>query len=132
MDVRSFKKPLVALSLSLVIAAGIAASYFRLFEQYELGSLDLRFVLRPKPPVTDKIVLIEIGEDSINKLGRFPFDRSYHVAIVKALYDFGARAVMFDLLFSEPSEPDADLEEVLKSTGIVYLPFALDIDLKYN
>jgi len=130
MDGKSINRVLVALSLTLVIIAGLAASYFRLFEHYELGALDLRFVLRPKPAVTDKIVIIEIGEDSINKLGRFPFDRSYHVAMVKALSDFGARAVMFDFLFSEPSDSDNDLESVLEKSRIVYMPFAFDIDQK--
>lgn len=128
MDGKSIKKFSIALSLSVVIIAGLCASYFRLFEHYELGSLDLRFLLRPKPAVTDKIVIIEIGEDSINKLGRFPFDRSYFVAIVKALSDFGARSVMFDFLFSEPSDSDADFEAALKSSKIAYMPFAFDID----
>lgn len=130
MDGRSIKKVLVALALSLMVAAGLAASYFRLFEYYELGSLDLRFAVRPKPAVTDMAVIIEIGEDSVAKLGRFPFDRSYHVAIVKALSDFGARSVVFDFLFSEPSDSDPDLESVLKNSKIVYMPFAFDIDQK--
>jgi len=132
MDGKSLKKVSVALSLCFVIVAGLAASYFRLFEHYELGSLDLRFILRPKPAVTDKIVIIEIGEDSINKLGRFPFDRSYYVAIVKALSDFGARSVMFDFLFSEAADSDQDFESVLKNSKIVYMPFAFDIDQEKN
>jgi len=130
MDGRSIKKVSVALSLSIVMIIGLAASYFRIFEHYELGALDLRFILRPKPAVTDKIVIIEIGEDSINKLGRFPFDRSYYVAIVKALSDFGARSVIFDLLFSEPSESDADFESAVKDSKTAYMPFAFDIDYK--
>lgn len=130
MDGKSIKKTFVALSLLAVITAGLAASYFRLFEVYELGALDLRFILRPKPAVTDKIIIIEIGEDSINKLGRFPFDRSYFVAIIKALSDFGARSVMFDFLFSEPSDADQDFESALKNSRIAYMPFAFDIDHK--
>lgn len=132
MDGKSIKKASVALYLSLVMIAGLGASYFRLLEHYELGALDLRFILRAKPPVTDKIVIVEIGEDSIDKLGRFPFDRSYHAAIVKALSDFGARSVIFDFLFSESSDSDPDLESALKDSKIVYMPFALDIDQKNN
>ncbi|MCX5679974.1 MAG: CHASE2 domain-containing protein [Candidatus Omnitrophica bacterium] len=130
MDGKSIKKVSVALALSLVMIAGLAASYFRLFEPYELGALDLRFVLRPKPAVTDKIIIIEIGEDSINKLGRFPFDRSYYVAIIKALSDFGARSVIFDFLFSEAADSDPDFESVLKKSKITYMPFAFNIDQK--
>ncbi len=132
MDGKSIKKVLVALSLLLVMILGLAASYFRLFEHYELGALDLRFVLRPKPAVTDKIIIIEIGEDSINKLGRFPFDRSYFVAIIKALSDFGARSVIFDFLFSEESDADGDFESALKSARIAYMPFAFDLETQSN
>ena len=132
MDGKSIRKVFVALSLALVIILGIAASYFRLFEHYELGALDLRFIIRPKPAVTDKIILIEIGEDTINKLGRFPFDRGYFTAIVKALSDFGARSVVFDFLFSEPSDSDGDFEAAIKSSKIVYMPFAFDLDMQDN
>jgi len=87
----------------------LAASYYRFFDNYELEALDVRFLLRPKIPVTDKVALIEIGDDSIKKLGRFPFDRSYHALLVKALKEAGAKAIIFDIFFSEPHEHDAEL-----------------------
>ena len=80
--------------------AAISVSYFRLLDNYELELLDMRFRLRPTRPVTDKVVVIEIGEDSIKKLGRFPFDRSYHALLVKALSEFGARSIVFDIFFN--------------------------------
>jgi len=132
MDGKSIKRVSVVLYLSFLVIIGLIASYFRLFEHYELGALDLRFILRPKPAVTDKVVIIEIGEDSISKLGRFPFDRSYYVAVVKALSDFGARSVIFDLLFSESSDSDRDFESVLKDSKTAYMPFVFDIDQKNN
>lgn len=119
---------------SIIITAAflliLAASYYRFFDNYELETLDVRFLLRPKIPVTDKVVLIEIGDDSIKKLGRFPFDRSYHALLIKALKEAGAKAIIFDIFFSEPHEHDAELKEVMRISGIVYIPYGFDLDGK--
>ena len=123
--VKRFSAPAI---LGAVILAIGAVSYFRLLDAYELGTLDIRFLLRPKAPVTDKVVIIEIGEDSLKKLGRFPFDRSYHAILIRALSDFGAKTVVFDLLFAEPQENDREMEEALRKAGSVYLPSAFDLD----
>jgi CHASE2 domain-containing sensor protein len=118
-----------AFVIFLIIAALGAISYYRLLDNYELTSLDFRFVLRqPKIPTSDKIVFIEIGEDSLQKLGRFPFDRSYHAILIKALSDAKARIILMDLLFSEPHEHDKELEFALNQAGNVYLPYVFEID----
>ncbi len=104
-----------------------AYSYLRVFDNYELGTLDLRFRLRPPIKATDKIVIIEIGEDTIDKIGRFPFERSYHAAIIKALSEAGAKAIVFDIFFSEPQKDDPDLEEAMSRAGNVYLPYVFYI-----
>lgn len=118
-------------TILLIIAIAIlAVSYFRLMDLYELETLDLRFQLRPRIPTTDKVVLIEIGEDTIAKLGRFPFERSYHALLINALTAAGAKSVIFDIFFSEPEEHDRELGEAMRHAGRVYLPFVLDIDMK--
>ncbi|MDP3804002.1 MAG: CHASE2 domain-containing protein, partial [Candidatus Omnitrophota bacterium] len=128
MNLKYFKK-LSGFAIPLIlILASLAFSYLRVIDNYELQSLDLRFKLRTAPPTSDKIVIIEIGEDSIEKLGRFPFDRNYHAILIKALSESGARMILFDFLFSEPQEHDKELEFALNQAGNVYLPFAFDID----
>lgn len=113
--------------LALLILAG---SYFRIFDNYELQTLDYRFKMRPAISVTDKIAIIEIDDDSIKKIGQFPIGRTYHAAIVKALSDAGAKAIVFDMFFSEPRDDDPELEEAIKKAGNVYLPYVFDIDQK--
>ncbi len=125
-----FLKPVLLLAAILSIGA---ISYYRVLDNYELGSLDMRFILRiPKIPTTDKIVFIEIGQDTIDKLGRFPFDRNYHALLIKALSESGARMVLSDILFSEPQEHDKELEYALNQAGNVYLPYAFDLDKNRN
>ena len=129
MNPRFFKKALLLLIPFLAILSIAAVSYFRLVDYYELGSLDLRFALRcPKIPTTDNIVFVEIGQDTIDKLGRFPFDRNYHAILIKALSESGARMILFDFLFSEPQEHDKELAYALNQAGNVYLPYAFDLD----
>jgi len=112
-----------------LILLALAVSYFRVLDNFEFGALDLRFLLRPAKTVpADKVVLIEVGDDSVAKLGRFPFDRKYHALLIGALTEFGAKAIVFDVLFSAPQEHDTELEEAVAGSGRTYLPFALDID----
>ncbi len=133
MSLKFFKKVLgFFIPLFVILSIG-AISYFRVLDYFELGSLDLRFILRyPKIHTTDKIVFIEIGEDTIEKLGRFPFDRNYHAALIKALSEHGARMIFFDLLFSEPHENDREMKFAINQADNVYLPDAFDISTKKN
>jgi len=128
MNLKSLKRISGFAIPSILILASLALSYCRALDSYELGTLDLRFRLRPPPPTSDKIVIIEIGEDAIEKLGRFPFDRNYHALLIKALGEAGAGMIFFDFLFSEPQEHDKELEFAINQAGNVYLPFALDIE----
>lgn len=113
----------------ILVLSALAISYFQPLDNFELATLDLRFLLRPaKSLPADKIALIEIGDDTIAKLGRFPFDRNYHAIIISALTEFGAKVILFDVLFSSPQEHDAELEEAVAQSDKVYLPFAFDID----
>lgn len=116
--------------LLLSAAAGIfALSYFRVLDNYELETLDLRFKIRPAIRTTDKVVIIEISDDAIATLGRWPFDRKNHALMIQALSSFGARAVLFDIFFSEPSEHDEDVRKAIKDAGNVYMPVVFDMDL---
>lgn len=128
------RKIALFLFLALCISSVFAVSYFRLLDNYELETLDMRFRVRPLSPTTDKIALIDIADDSLKKIGRFPFDRNLHAVIVKALTEAGAKAIIFDFVFSEPSkkglnergEPydyDMDFADAMRESGRVYLPF---------
>ena len=114
--------------IPILFVVMLAVSYFHLFDAYELETLDFRFGLRPKIPTTDKVVLIDIGEDTIKALGRWPFDRANHAFLVKALSEAGAKFIIFDIFFSEPQEHDGEFEAAVRKAGNVYLPFVLEVD----
>lgn len=127
--------PKKALSISVLFISTIlllCGSYFRLFDNNELDTLDLRFRLRRNIPASDKVVIIEIGDDTIKQLGRFPFDRRYHALLVRALTEYGAKAVMFDIFFSEPDKSDAEFKEAIKQAKNVYLPYVFDMGYQHK
>ncbi|MBF0531950.1 MAG: CHASE2 domain-containing protein [Candidatus Omnitrophica bacterium] len=130
LDVPAFTRPNIFLAVNFlgIILLFAYAAAFRVFENNELDTLDWRFRLRPLISTTDKIVIIEIADDTIAKLGRFPFDRKYHALLINVLSQSGAKAVLFDIFFSEPSPSDGDLAEAIKNAGNVYLPYVFDLE----
>jgi CHASE2 domain-containing sensor protein len=110
---------LIALLLIIFI------SYFRPFEHYELATLDVRYQGRPRQPMNPDVLLVEIGEDSIQKIGRWPFSRDWHATLVNILAHYGAKAVFFDVIFGEEETGDEELREA--STKIdVYYPIVFE------
>jgi adenylate cyclase len=116
--------------LPLIILSIVFISYMRLADSYELETLDLRFHLRRAPATTDKVVLIEIGDDTLKNLGQWPIARNYHALLIDALSQAGARSIIFDIFFSQPREYDDELEKAIRDSKRVYLPFVFDLEAK--
>ena len=117
----------------LVLLAAIFLSYLRIFDSYELETLDARFRLRGNIPIDKNIVIVEIGNDTIDKLGKWPISRRFHASLVDALTTAGAKAIVFDIFFSEDSgdiEADTLFAEAIARSGKVYLPYVFDAELK--
>jgi adenylate cyclase len=76
------------------------------------------------------IAIIAIDDNSLevyaDVLGRWPWPRDVHAALVQYLYAAGARLVVFDVLFPERdlSNPEADQHfgDVIAASGMVVLP----------
>jgi sigma-B regulation protein RsbU (phosphoserine phosphatase) len=102
-------------------------SWFRVFELYELQTYDWRCQLRLRfnpRPISDKVVLIDIWDDTLGELGAWPFDRGYHADLIKILGAYGVKAVALDLLFVEPREGDDAVAKAARDAGNVYFVYA--------
>lgn len=117
----------VFISLALIIGV---FSYLRLLDTYELNLLDLRFKARPRQQINPHIAIIEIGNDTLTKLGYWPLPRDYHASLIKVLSECGVKAIIFDVLFSEPAKADEFLVEASSRANNVYYPYALSLDEK--
>ncbi|MFC1590402.1 CHASE2 domain-containing protein [Candidatus Omnitrophota bacterium] len=121
------------LKISLLVAViilALAVSYFRVLDNYELELLDIRFRSRPYRDGMPEVALIEVGDDTLEKLGKWPIGREYHAALIKALTQAGARMIVFDVFFPEPGDSDDVLEAAMRESGRVYLPYVLNISPK--
>lgn len=128
-----FRAPLILPATTVaVVAFGITLFLFNLsfFSFLELKGLDLLFVLRGPVPSPDSIVIVAIDEPSMAEIGRqWPWPRSLHARLIQQLNKAGARVIGFDILFSEPSEPDEDeeLARILEGSENVVLVSALSV-----
>lgn len=104
-----------------------------ILKRLELSSLDFSFRLRGPISFNPHILIVEITDSDILSIGRWPWKRSWHAAMTKALTDLGAKDIYFDIIFSESSteEDDEILEESLKQSKNVYLPFVFQ-DTPYD
>ena len=114
--------------LTVLLAVIVFPSATRLFDTYENILLDARFRLRPVQPFSPKITIIEISDDTLAQLSYWPLPRDFHASLIDVLSVCGVKAIMFDVLFVEPSEEDISLAEAIKKAGNVYLPFVLRME----
>jgi len=126
------KIPLKYYSITFSFLLVSFLSYSHASHNSELRAYDLLFKLRPSLSVNKDIAIIEISDDTLSafaKAGRhWPFPRYFHADLIDVLKEYGAKAAVFDILFSEPTLSDARFSESVKSFGKVYFPVAFDLD----
>lgn len=78
-------------------------------------------------PADGTIVIIAIDDRSLQALGRWPWPRTVHAELIDRLSQAQARAVAYDVLFTEP-DPGGDpaLAAALSRAGNIYLPRLVD------
>ena len=113
---------------ALVAGIFLFFSYARVFDEFELSTLDFRYRIRPPRSVDKDIVIVEIGDDSIEKLGKWPLPRNYHGVLTKALKHAGVRTIIFDVFFSEEKPEDEDFADAVKKAGNVYIADVFELD----
>lgn len=73
-------------------------------------------------PGLEQIVLVEIDEDSLAQVGRWPWPRKIHAAAIERLGAAGARVIGLDVLLIEGHEDDAVLAQAMEKHSPVVLP----------
>jgi adenylate cyclase len=106
----------VVLAYVLMLALGGLLAPFRanlenlVFDQYQRW--------RPRPYTFDQPVrIIDIDDESIRRIGRWPWPRRTMASLVDALTKANAAAVGFDVLFSEKDQPSEDEKACAQATA---------------
>jgi adenylate cyclase len=90
----------------------------------ENALLDLCCRLRPISPPPREILIAGIDAPSFRALGHsWPWPRRYHARLIDRLTKAGARLIVFDVFFGEPTDAEDDhlLAEAVKKSGKVVL-----------
>ena len=91
----------IGLALSAAVAAAGAMGWLGPLERV---MLDWRFqqFQYASPAPTDRLVHIDIGDQTITRFGRWPWPRGRIAGLVDELNRAGAKVIAFDVLFLEP------------------------------
>lgn len=77
-------------------------------------------------PADERVVIVAIDDRSLAELGQWPWNRQVHADMVDRLTAARARAVAYDVLFTEPAPNDDKLAAALARSGLVSLPELID------
>jgi len=95
-------------SLNIVISTLIAGVFSLLLyinpsslEKFNANFIDMAFDIRGEVPPSKDIVIIDIDEKSLQKLGQWPWSRDKVAKIVQNLTEAGMGIIGFDMVFAE-------------------------------
>ena len=125
------------LRLSLFIGAGIAAAAVMLglyavdaLKGLELRSVDTRFSVRGTQEQPKDLAVVAIDTKTFNTLKtQWPFPRRFHAQVLNELRKDGAKAVAFDVQFTERTDPRDDnalIDAVGRTKNIVLATTEVD------
>jgi CHASE2 domain-containing sensor protein/nitrogen-specific signal transduction histidine kinase len=100
------------LVLLAVFVGGAAAAVWNDW----LWRTDLAFydAALPARPAAEDIVIVAIDDASLAEIGRWPWPRAVHAALLERVQAAGARAIGLDLIFSEPGRVGDAGDEALE------------------
>jgi len=115
------------LGVILAVVTGLGLHTFRFGRGLTNASYDLLLVARGDR-MTDQAVIVYLDDVSYQKLNQplnTPWDRALHAKLIDRLSTAGAKAIVFDILFSdpEPANPAADqqMADAMRRNGRVVL-----------
>lgn len=114
------------LFLEWLLVAGLAVASVcllvgqRLTERANNVVYDKMLALRPQ--IDSEVLIVAIDEASLAEIGRWPWRREVHAALLRRLAAAHPKAIGYDVLFVEPGPDDAALAAAAKQAGNVVLP----------
>ncbi len=115
--------------LALLVLAGVAAlSAFGAMPRINLVIEDQVARLNPRTP-SPEVLIVAVDDASLAAVGRWPWRRGFHAALLDRISADGPKAIGLDLIFTETdpvsAADDVLLADAMKRAGRVVLPLVL-------
>lgn len=92
----------VAVLATLAVVAAVRTDAFRRADNLVYD----RLLHLQETPADDRIIIVAIDDESIRRIGRFPWDRSVHAEALRRLAAAHPAAILYDVLFVDPAPGD--------------------------
>ncbi len=100
-------------------------------ERLDLWAFDRLAPFVAEAPGAPAVVVVEIDQQSLEELGRWPWPRRLHAELIDRLAAAGPAVIGYDVLFAEPAagdlEGDALLTRAVAGAGTVVLPVIAEL-----
>ncbi|MCX5814416.1 MAG: adenylate/guanylate cyclase domain-containing protein [Proteobacteria bacterium] len=116
---------IIGVIITLIFATLVVIKFVPL-ERLELLLYDVRYHIHGMKAPLKEVVIVGIDDKSLEKIGRWPWDRSKVALMIDALNEMGAKVIALDIIFSEPWKDDDVLAASIKKAGNVILPVVFD------
>ena len=94
--------------MAFALLIGLTTTFSGVWTGLENGSISLRFALRPSAAAND-VVVVGVDDETLNQLGlRWPFARRLDALAIDRLRADGARTIVYDVQFTEPTDARND------------------------
>ena len=115
-------KSKILIFLCIGFVSAFIVSFLYLLKIDFLTSIDLklkdaRFRLRGTQEPDKRIVIVAIDSKSIDRFGRWPWDRKIIAKLIESLKK--AKVIALDIVFSEPSQSDRLLSETINKNNVI-------------
>lgn len=113
--------------IGLIITSIFCISFYAktgFLETIELKSYDMRMRLFHPAKTSEDIAIVAIDDESIAKLGRWPWPRTRIAEAIKRISEAGAKVIGINIIFSEPEEASGlsaieTMEKKFSESGLV-------------
>ena len=109
---------------ALLLAALTGLHFFKIFSPLDSLVYDTILKLRGGAPDT-RIVIVAIDDESLSKIGRWPWPHATHIQLLEKLTPTHPKAIAFDLAIPQsnpPNQEERHFTETLESFPNVYVP----------
>jgi adenylate cyclase len=108
---------------AVAIGVGVLAYATEALRSQDLSTVDTRFSIRGTQPQPNDLVVVGIDDKTFSALGvPWPFPRRLHAQVIDRLNKDGARAIAYDVQFTEKTDRRDDLaliDAVERAHGVV-------------